>query len=177
VIHHRLNPILLPLLTALPVALTSCPSAGRAAPSPDPPGGVMCPPPLHWPGRACPAPGPRNPGAPLENALGQRIAEVRQDLDALADQLRQQIHALEDSVKQLNRDLQGRPVAGPPGERGPQGPAGPAGDTAALLARITELQAKLDDRDRQYGQQIAALRQQIGNFSGPLRVRIEPATK
>ena len=35
--HHRLNPILLSLLTALPVALTTCPSAGRAAPSPDPP--------------------------------------------------------------------------------------------------------------------------------------------
>jgi hypothetical protein len=177
VIHQRLRPILLPLLTALPVALTSCPSTGRAAPSPDPPGGVMCPPPLHWQGRACPAPGPRYPGAPIENALGQRIAEVRQDLDALAERLRQQIHALEESVKQLSRDSQARPAAGPPGERGPQGPAGPAGDTAALLARIAELEAKLDERDRQHEQQIAALRQQIGSFSGPLRVRIEPAIK
>ena len=174
-IPHRLGPILLPVVTALPVALMSCPSPGRAAPSADPP--VMCPPPIHWPGRVCPAPGPRRPGSPIEGGLGQRIAEVRQDLDALADRLRQQLQALEESVKQLNRDLQGRPVAGPPGERGPQGPPGPAGDTAALLARITELAAKLDDRERQHEQQIAALRQQIGNFSGPLRVRIEPATK
>jgi hypothetical protein len=137
----------------------------------------MCPPPIHWPVRVCPSPGPRSPGSPIENGLGQRIADVRQDLDALADRLRQQVQALEDSVKQLHRDIQARPVPGPPGERGPQGPAGPAGDNSALLARITELATKLDDRDRQHEQQIAALRQQIGSYSGPLRVRIERATK
>jgi hypothetical protein len=165
----------LSFLAALSLALLSPLSRGRAAP-PDARAGVMCPPPLSWPGQACPLPRPYGP-APGDGPLGQRISDVQRDLESLAAELRQQLSTLDENVRRLNNDCQRSAPAGAPGERGPQGPPGPPGpapDLSGLAGRIAELQAKLDDKSRRFEQEIAALRLQLGSNSGPLRVRIEP---
>jgi hypothetical protein len=123
-----------------------------------------------------PAPAPLLPPSG-DSELGARIAQVRRELESLAADLRQQISALEQSIGRLNEEVRRPPAPGAPGERGPAGPPGPPGpaaDVSALAARLAELEAKLEERHREYARDITAIRLQLGSSPGPLRVRILP---